>query len=123
MAEFLARRWLAGLALAALACACAPVPIRAVPVRLPDLVGQRVELAGEFHGPAKLGDYIDVAGQAIHLPGARLPAGGIAYGTRVVVSGRLDHDDGIVSDCRTDPACVATVPPHYFIGDADVRRE
>lgn len=90
-------------------------------VRLPELVGEKVEMGGELYGPAKLGDHINVAGHAVYLPGARKPAGGIPYGTRVVVAGRLGHDEGVVSDCAPGATgCAASIPPHYYIQDAQI---
>lgn len=108
------------------ACYTSPSPRveYATTLRLPELVGEKVEMSGELYGPAKLGDYINVAGQAVYLPGARKPAGEVPYGSRVTVAGRLGRDEGVVSDCTAGAAdCVASIPPHYYIRDAEVRPE
>jgi hypothetical protein len=109
------------VAASALLTACAgPRVVPAERLRLQELVGQRVEIPGELQGGDRLGDYINVADQAIYLPDARMTT--VApYGSRVVVSGRLQYDAGVTSDCTVEPDCVASIPAHYFIPGASVR--
>src|SRR6185437_271825 len=92
---------------------------------LPEMVGHRVHLTGQFNGPGKIADFILLPnGAHVYLTGQPDTANvRIEYGTPVTVNGILHH---FVAPERTGPeaendAYAAGIPEYYFIEDAVVR--
>ncbi|HEX5242630.1 MAG TPA: hypothetical protein VFW23_05145 [Tepidisphaeraceae bacterium] len=92
---------------------------------LPEMVGHRVHLTGQFNGPGKIADFILLPNDAhVYLTGKPDTANvRIEYGTPVTVDGILHH---FVAPGRRGPdaendAYAAGIPEYYFIEDATVR--
>ncbi len=91
---------------------------------LPEMVGHRVHLTGQFNGPGKIADFLLLPNDAhVYLTGKPDTANvRIEYGTPVTVDGILHH---FVAPSRTGPdaesdAYAAGIPEYYFIEDAVV---
>jgi hypothetical protein len=113
------RRHWAGVLLAVAVSGCAGVPPR--PPLVVDAAGlaaridRPVRVAGARAGPAKLGDFVVVDGEAVHYDPA--VTGDAPYGARVVVDGLLRHVGATGADCGE--GCVqAAVPSHWYLEDA-----
>ncbi len=92
---------------------------------LPEMIGHRVHLTGQFNGPGKIADFVLLPNDAhVYLTGKPDTANiRIEYGTPVTVDGILHH---FVAPSRTGPdandeAYAAGIPEYYFIEDAVVR--
>lgn len=92
---------------------------------LPEMIGHRVHLTGQFNGPGKIADFILLPnGAHVYLTGKPDTANvRIEYGTPVTVDGILHHfvaPERAESDTN-DASYAAGIPEYYFIEDAIVR--
>lgn len=97
--------------------ACATEPRRVVvkgEVALADMVDQRVEFTGQLQGPAKLGDFLTVAGQPVYLDAL---SGSGRHGQRATVAGTLRRFEPPTAEDCADGCENAEVPAHYWIED------
>lgn len=92
---------------------------------LPEMVGHRVHLTGQFNGPGKIADFVLLPNDAhVYLTGKPDTANvRIEYGAPVTADGILHHyvAPPITGPEANNDAYAKGLPEYYFIEDAVVR--
>jgi hypothetical protein len=90
------------------------------PENLDTQLGKQITLTGEFTGPGKPADYVQVGETPIYLTGKPdLGVTPISYHTKVTVIGTLQHSLGVATLHDDEQS----QPPYYYIDNAQVQKQ